>query len=152
VSLDIIGDGPARGELNDLATTLGISGRVRFLGELPQPALAEHYRAATALVVPSTGEGLGLVAVEAMMCRTPVVAFESGGLVDVVQHDRTGILVPAGDVAALAKALDDLLARPDRGAALGEAGRMYVLSTFAPESAAQRYADVYRSALAAVAT
>ena len=152
VSLDVIGDGPARTQLNELATSLGIASRVRFLGELPQPALADHYRAATALVVPSTGEGLGLVAVEAMMCKTPVVAFDSGGLVDVVQHDRTGILVPPGDVAALAKALDDLLARPDRGAALGEAGRMYALSAFAPESAAQRYADVYRSALATVAT
>lgn len=152
VSLDVIGEGPARAQLNGLATSLGITSRVRFLGELPQPALVEHYRSATALVVPSTGEGLGLVAVEAMMCKTPVVAFDSGGLVDVVQHDRTGILVPPGDVAALAKALDDLLARPDRGAALGEAGRMYALSAFAPESAAQRYADVYRSALATVAT
>jgi len=152
VSLDVIGDGPSRAQLNELATSLGIAGRVRFLGEMPQPALVDHYRSATALVVPSTGEGLGLVAVEAMMCKTPVVAFESGGLVDVVQHDRTGILVPAGDVTALAKALDDLLARPDRGAALGEAGRMYALSAFAPESAAQRYADVYRSALGAVTT
>jgi glycosyltransferase involved in cell wall biosynthesis len=152
VSLDVIGDGPARTQLNELATSLGITSRVRFLGELPQPALVDHYRSATALVVPSTGEGLGLVAVEAMMCKTPVVAFDSGGLVDVVQHDRTGILVPPGDVPALARALDDLLARPDRGAALGEAGRMYALSAFAPESAAQRYADVYRSALATVAT
>jgi len=148
VTLDVIGDGPARTELVELTTALGISGRVRWLGALPQPELVTHYRSAAALVVPSTGEGLGLVAVEALMCRTPVVAYDSGGLVDVVQHDRTGILVPPGDVTALAAALDALLARPDRGASLAEAGRMYVLSAFAPESAAQRYADVYRSALA----
>ena len=149
VTLDVVGDGPARGSLGELATALGLDGRVRWLGSLPQPELVPLYRSAAALVVPSTGEGLGLVAVEAMMCRTPVVAYDSGGLVDVVQHDRTGILVPPGDVGALAAAIDGLLARTDRGASLAEAGRMYVLSTFAPESSAQRYASVYRSALAA---
>lgn len=149
VNLDIVGDGPSRAALTELATALGISGRVRWHGTLAQPQLADFYRSAAALVVPSTGEGLGLVAVEAMMCKTPVVAYDSGGLVDVVQHDRTGLLVPPGDVNALAAALDGLLARGDRGASLAEAGRMYVLSTFAPESSAQRYASVYRSALAA---
>jgi glycosyltransferase involved in cell wall biosynthesis len=147
VNLDVIGDGPSRSALGELATSLGVSGRVRWHGTLAQPQLADFYRSAAALVVPSTGEGLGLVAVEAMMCRTPVVAYDSGGLVDVVQHDRTGILVRPGDVKGLAAAVDALLARTDRGASLAEAGRMYVLSNFAPESSAQRYAEVYRTAL-----
>ena len=145
VSLDVVGDGALATELADRARTLGIGDRVQWLGHLPQPRLVELYRRATALVVPSTDEGLGLVAVEAQLCETPVVGFESGGLTDTVQHDRTGILVPPGSVDALAAALDDLLDRPDRGSDLGRAGRMVALAGFAPESAARRYAGIYRS-------
>jgi glycosyltransferase involved in cell wall biosynthesis len=145
VSLDVVGDGALGSELADRARTLGIADRVQWLGRLPQPRLVELYRRATALVVPSTDEGLGLVAVEAQLCETPVVAFESGGLTDTVQHDRTGILVPPGDVDALAAALDGLLDHPDRGSDLGRAGRMVALAGFAPESAARRYAEIYRS-------
>ncbi|HEX3158072.1 MAG TPA: glycosyltransferase, partial [Gemmatimonadaceae bacterium] len=96
---------------------------------------------------PSTDEGLGLVAVEAMLCETPVIAYASGGLPDVVHHERTGLLVPPGDVDALGAAIRDLLGRADRGAALGQAGRLFALGTFAPESVARRYATLYRSAL-----
>ena len=145
VSLDVVGDGALATELAERARTLGIGDRVQWLGHLPQPRLVELYRRATALVVPSTDEGLGLVAVEAQLCETPVVGFESGGLTDTVQHDRTGILVPPGNVDALAAALDDLLDRPDRGSDLGRAGRMVALAGFAPESAARRYAGIYRS-------
>ena len=146
-SLDVIGDGPEGAALRRQAEQLGIADRVRWIGAQPQPQLVEHYRRAAALVVPSVDEGLGLVAVEAMLCETPVVAFDSGGLRDVVQHDRTGLLVPARAPRALATALDSLLADPERGAELGAAGRLYALGTFAPESVARRYADVYRIAL-----
>jgi glycosyltransferase involved in cell wall biosynthesis len=148
VSLDIVGDGDDRDALREISGALGLAERVRWHGALSQPRLVEFYRTATALVVPSVGEGLGLVAVEAQLCEAPVVAFESGGLPDVVQHDRTGILVPEVDAGALAAAIVSLLQRPDRGAALGAAGRMHALATFAPESVARRYADIYRSAIA----
>jgi glycosyltransferase involved in cell wall biosynthesis len=108
----------------------------------------EFYRSAAALVVPSVGEGLGLVAVEAQLCETPVIAFDSGGLPDVVQHDRTGVLVNTVDAGALAAALVSLLSRDDRGASLGAAGRLHAIATFAPESVARRYADTYRLAIA----
>lgn len=152
VGLDIVGDGMDRQKLQDLARALDLSDRVTWHGVVPQHALAEYYRRATALVVPSVGEGLGLVAVEAQLCETPVVAFESGGLPDIVQHDRTGILVPEVDAGALAAALVSLLERDDRGAALGAAGRLHALATFAPESVARRYADIYRAAIAASPT
>jgi glycosyltransferase involved in cell wall biosynthesis len=147
-SLDVIGDGDDKQGLQDLAGALGIGDRVRWHGALPQPQLANFYRGATALVVPSVGEGLGLVAVEAQLCDTPVIAFDSGGLPDIVQHDRTGILVKELDAGALAAALVSLLERDDRGASLGAAGRLHALATFAPESVARRYADVYRTAIA----
>jgi glycosyltransferase involved in cell wall biosynthesis len=151
-SLDIIGDGPSRGALEALSRELGVGARVRWHGQLSQSELPGFYQSAAALVVPSAEEGLGLVAVEALLCETPVVAFDSGGLRDVIQHDRTGLLVPAGDRTALGRALDDLLGRDGRGSDLGKAGRLYALSAFAPESAARRYADIYRQVIGANAS
>lgn len=148
VTLDVVGDGDDRETLLELAGALGIADRVRWHHAVPQPKLAAFYQAAAALVVPSVNEGLGLVAVEAQLCETPVVAFDSGGLPDVIQHDRTGILVSDIDAAGLAAALISLLERDDRGASLGAAGRLHALATFAPESVARRYADTYRAAIA----
>jgi glycosyltransferase involved in cell wall biosynthesis len=148
VALDVVGDGEDRRALEETARALGVAERVTWHGALPQTRLADFYRKAAALVVPSVGEGLGLVAVEAQLCETPVVAFESGGLPDIVQHDRTGILVTSVDAGALAAALVSLLERADRGASLGAAGRLHALATFAPESVARRYADIYRNAIA----
>jgi glycosyltransferase involved in cell wall biosynthesis len=146
-SLDIVGDGPNREALKALAQQLGVASRIRWHGQVSQSELAPFYQRAAAVVIPSIDEGLGLVAVEALLCETPVVAFDSGGLRDVIQHEKTGLLVKPGDNAALAMALDDLLARDGRGSQLGRAGRLYALSAFAPESAARRYAGIYRQVL-----
>jgi glycosyltransferase involved in cell wall biosynthesis len=148
-TLDIVGDGPNRGNLEQLSQQLGIASRVRWHGQMLPADLPRMYQRASAVVMPSIDEGLGLVAVEALLCETPVVAFDSGGLRDVIQHDRTGILVKVGDRAALARALDDLLTRDGAGRDLGRAGRLYALSAFAPESAARRYAEIYRQVVGA---
>lgn len=151
-TLDVVGDGDERGSLERLAGELGVRDRVRFHGSQSQRELVTFYRSASALVVPSSDEGLGLVAVEAMLCETPVVAFESGGIPDVVQHERTGLLVSERSPDALADAIERMLARDDRGAALGAAGRLHAVSTFAPESVARRYLDIYRTAIATAPT
>src|SRR5882672_965859 len=151
-TLDIVGDGPNRESLKVLAQQLGIAPRIRWHGQLSQSELPPIYQRAAAVVLPSVDEGLGLVAVEALLCETPVVAFDSGGLRDVIQNEKTGLLVKPGDRAALAAALDDLLARDGRGSQLGKAGRLYALSAFAPESAARRYAEIYRQVLGANAS
>ncbi|MBA3646288.1 MAG: glycosyltransferase [Gemmatimonadaceae bacterium] len=143
-ALDVVGDGPARDTLQALAAELGVSGRIRWHGQLKQTELAAFYQKASALVVPSAKEGLGMVAIEALLCETPVVAFDSGGLRDIVQHDRTGVMVPPGDRKALASAVDGVFANEARARDLGKAGRLYALATFAPESAARKYADIYR--------
>ncbi|HEV7389471.1 MAG TPA: glycosyltransferase [Gemmatimonadaceae bacterium] len=150
--LDVVGDGPGRAALEQLAGNLGVDSRITWHGQLPQSALPALYQRAGAVVVPSVDEGLGLVAVEALLCETPVVAFDSGGLRDVIQHDKTGLLVKPGDRAALAAALDDLLSSDGRGRQLGRAGRLYALSAFAPESAARRYAEIYKQVLGAHAS
>jgi glycosyltransferase involved in cell wall biosynthesis len=147
LGLDVVGDGEERGALEALARSLGLDTRVIWHGAHPGPALPAFYRAAAALVVSSVDEGLGLVAVEAQLCETPVVAFASGGLIDVVEHGVTGLLVEQRDPSALAAAVASLLARPDRGAALGRAGRERALSQFDPAVAARRYVDIYRTAI-----
>ena len=144
-SLDVVGDGDGRAALESIARTLGVAGRVRWLGAQSQEQLVPLYRAATAVVIPSEGEGLGLVAVEAQLCETPVIAFRSGGLPDVVSDGATGLLTPPGDVGALAAAMDAVLARDDRGASLGRAGRDAALARFSPNVVASHYASIYES-------
>ena len=129
-----------------LAASLGVADRLRWHGQLPPARLAERYRATTAVVVPSVDEGLGLVAVEAQLSARPIVAFDSGGLRDVVVDGETGRLVPPRDADALARALDELLERPDRGAALGAAGRTRALERFSPDAVARRHIELYRAA------
>lgn len=147
VGLDVVGDGPDRASMESLAGSLGVSDRVQWHGAVKQHALPAMYQRALALVVPSAEEGLGLVAVEAQLSETPVIAFDSGGLPDVIQHDRTGVLVRDRTAGALAEGICALLARDDAGASLGAAGRLHALATFAPESVARRYADIYRSVI-----
>jgi glycosyltransferase involved in cell wall biosynthesis len=144
--IDVVGQGRDEAALRALAASLGIADRVRWHGSLPARALAARYREAAAVVMPSREEGLGMVAVEAQLSGTPVVAFASGGLTDVIEDGRTGLLVRAGDVAGLADALDRIAADPTLAAALGAAGRGSALARFAPRAAAARYAAIYESA------
>lgn len=146
-TLEVIGEGPDRAELVQLARGLGVAERVLWRGTLPQSDVAARIGAAALAMVPSIDEGLGLVAVEAQLCETPVVAFASGGLTDVIVDGRNGVLVPAGDIDALARATDSLLNDSRRRRALGSAGRQSALATFAPEVVAERYAAVYRAAI-----
>ena len=145
IGLDIVGDGPDRAALETRAQALGVAARVQFHGAVKQFALPAFYQRALALVVPSAEEGLGLVAVEAQLCETPVIAFDSGGLPDVIQNGRTGLLVGERTAGTLAAAVRTMLERDDLGAEFGAAGRLHALATFAPESVARRYADLYRT-------
>ena len=147
LSIDIIGDGPEGDNLRVLANSLGLRERVRWQSSMPQAALVDFYRGATAVVVPSVEEGLGLVAVEAHLCETAVVAFDSGGLRDVVIEGETGVLAREVSPDSLAASLNDLLQRPDKGASLGKVGRSRALERFAPDGVARRYAAIYREAI-----
>ncbi len=145
--LHVVGDGPDAAALKERAASLGISDRVCWHGALPQPDLVAHYQRASVLVIPSREEGLGLVAVEAQLCGTPVVAYADGGLIDVVRVDHGGTLVSVGDVPALGRAIARLLADESLARTLGAQGREDMLSRFAPESVAARYLSHYRDAI-----
>jgi D-inositol-3-phosphate glycosyltransferase len=98
--------------LAELAAALGLSGIVRLEPPCPQPELAEWYRAATVVMVPSRSESFGLVAVEAQACGTPVVAASVGGLRTAVRDGVSGVLVDSRDPAHYARAVQDLIAHP----------------------------------------
>jgi glycosyltransferase involved in cell wall biosynthesis len=103
-TLEIVGTGPERVPLSEQRDRLGLVAAVAFIEPLPRDALHERIAAAHALVVPSRHEGLGLVAVEALALRRPVIASRVGGLVEVVTPG-SGVLVPPEDASALAAAL-----------------------------------------------
>lgn len=147
VSLDVVGDGEERASLQTLAASLGVTTRVRWHGARRATELASFYRRAAAVVVPSADEGLGLVAVEAQLCETPVIAFSSGGVVDVVRDDETGVLVAERTAEALTAGIVRVLERPDRGASLGRAGAAIAADAFSPAHAARRYLAIYQQAL-----
>ena len=146
LTLDVIGDGPAHASLLALATSLGVADRVRWHGALPQPALVPFYQRTRAVVIPSREEGLGLVAVEAQLCGAPVVAYASGGLVDVVQPTCGGSLVPPGDLDALAAAVAQCVGSEQEADLRGHAGREGMLAQFSPEAVAVRYQQLYEKA------
>jgi glycosyltransferase involved in cell wall biosynthesis len=145
--LDVVGEGEDGANLKLLASQLGVSDRVVWHGQLSQDRLLHMYQKATAVVVPSVDEGLGLVAVEALLCESPVIAFKSGGLTDIIDHEKTGLLVPPGDTAALAGAMDRILLEHDLASLLASAGRQHALESFSPQSAAERYIAIYKEAI-----
>jgi D-inositol-3-phosphate glycosyltransferase len=100
--------------LRELAVSLGIERQVRFLPPQPGPALAQVFRAADVVAVPSYNESFGLVALEAQACGTPVVAAEVGGLPVAVPHGVSGLLVPSHGAGEWADALAAIALRPDR--------------------------------------
>src|SRR5262249_45611647 len=105
----VIGDGPFEAPLRRAAETLGVAGSVDFLGFMPSAQKVRKLQEAWVVVQPSPKEGWGLTVIEAGACGTAVVAADSPGLRDSVRRDETGLLVPYGDDAALARALTRVL-------------------------------------------
>jgi glycosyltransferase involved in cell wall biosynthesis len=145
LTLDVAGEGSSGNELRALAAHVGVADAVRFLGRVA-PATAVYERA-LAVVVPSRGEGFGMVALEAMERSRAVVASTVGGLPELVRDPETGLLVPPDDVGALTAALTAVAADPARAAAMGAAGRRRALEEFPEERPAERLDALYRAAL-----
>ena len=145
--LALVGEGEEEAALRAQAQRLGLSESVDFLGAVAPGDLAPHYLAADVVVLPSRREGLGLVLVEALFCRRPVIATRVGGIPDVVADGQTGLLVPPDDPLALAEAIARLLNDPALAARLAAAGHEHVRQHFSGQVVAQRMVDVYRQVL-----
>ena len=105
VSFLVAGEGPDRESLETRVRELGIEDRVRFLGAQPRERVVELFRAADATILSSSWENFPHTVVEALAVGTPVLAMEAGGVAEVVRDGVNGLLVPAGDTAALADAV-----------------------------------------------
>jgi glycosyltransferase involved in cell wall biosynthesis len=135
----VIGQGELQASLKNLAVELGVSARVRFVGELSDQDVAALYRGCDVFVLPSRGqkqggqvggEGLGLVYLEAALAGKPVVGSTCGGAPEAIVDGRTGILVDATSIDDVARALLSLLNEPNFASAMGTAGRDWVSANF----------------------
>jgi glycosyltransferase involved in cell wall biosynthesis len=138
----LIGDGELRASLQALAARLGIAEQVLFAGLRPNAEL--YYPAMDLFVLPSIWEGLPTVVLESMASGVSVVASDIAGVRELVQAGATGWLAPPANPGALAKAILDALARPDKRAEFAERAAREVLPNYTLERVARGYEDLYR--------
>jgi len=134
---------PFSAQLKATARELGVAGRVLFTGF--RSDVPRLLAAADVYSMPSFEEPFGLVFLEAMAMKRPVVALDSGGTPEVVEHGKSGLLSPPGEVGALAENLRSLLRAPEMRARMGEYGRRQVEERFNPQRMASDAARVYSS-------
>jgi glycosyltransferase involved in cell wall biosynthesis len=153
VQLVITGDGHCRRPWEDLADKLGLRDSVRFAGFVSNQELSSLFRSCSIYVHPaiydSKGdtEGFGVVLVEALGNRKPVVASQVGGIVDVIKDGETGLLVPEKNPEAIAGAVLGLLDDPEYAQRLGEQGYIYARDYFDWERIMSQYEDIYQKCM-----
>lgn len=130
LQLAAVGDGDDRAWLEDLAEETGVERHVHFLSGLSYAELAACYAHCEMFALPSKGEGFGLVYLEAMACGKPVIGGAHGGAPEVIDDGKTGYLVPHGDAAQLATAIETLLADPALEQEMGRRGKQRVENEF----------------------
>lgn len=141
IELEIVvaGDGPERAALQELAERAGVSGHIRFLGDQSQEQVLELMKGCLFFVLASRAEGLPLVIAEAMACGKTVVATNVDGVPDIVEHARTGLLVPPENPQSLADALIALRENSAWRQDLAKAAKEWAVVQFSWESIADRY-------------
>jgi glycosyltransferase involved in cell wall biosynthesis len=140
VRVTIAGPGEPPGRMGD------VNGSAEWLGWLDADAKAKALREADVFLMPSTSEGLPVALLEAMAYGKPIVATRVGGIPDVLADGREGLLVPPGDVAALADAVGTLVADPQRALELGRAAKQRV-AELGPDTIAKRLDLVYQEVI-----
>jgi phosphatidylinositol alpha-1,6-mannosyltransferase len=148
-ALVIVGGGPYLNSLRRLAHSFGVAEHVVFTEGVPGDELPAHHAMADVFAMPCRTrgagldvEGLGIVFLEASATGVPVVAGNSGGAPETVRDGETGVLVDGWDVGAIAAAVSDLLADPDRAARMGAAGRRWIVEDWQWSGRAQRLAEL----------
>jgi L-malate glycosyltransferase len=142
VILVLVGAGTPPAEVEDAIAR----GRVLFAGA--QQNVVPWLAAADICILSSRSEGLSNAVMEYMAAARPVVASDVGGMAELIRHGRTGLLVPPGDAAALAAAVDALLDDPVRAAGMGRLGRERILAHYTPARQGDSVEELYRRLLA----
>jgi glycosyltransferase involved in cell wall biosynthesis len=146
-TLCLVGDGPDRDAIEQLASELGIVRDVLFVGY--QRDVAPYYAFFDALLLPSANEGTPVVAIEALAAERPVVATRVGGVPDVVDDNESGFLVAVGDIETTADRLEQLAGDPELRARMGKAGREHVVPRYRVERLIEDTDELYRELLTA---
>lgn len=145
IQLILAGKGPDRDQLEDITQQLGIGSNVNFLGPVSDERIAQEINQSTMILVPSRHkECFGLVALQGMQMGRPVVAARSGGMVEVVSHGETGLVVDQDNVPALAQAMEHLLTNPGLAQKMGQAGRERAIKLFSLEKMLDSYENLYQ--------
>ncbi|HKP81861.1 MAG TPA: glycosyltransferase family 4 protein [Pyrinomonadaceae bacterium] len=145
ISVGSTSDARWTAELKREAEALGVADHFHLLGS--QPNVVDFLRACDIFVFPSLYEGLGIALIEAMAAGCVCVATNTGPIPEVVQDGKDGVLVPAADAEALARAICDLLGDPARRSQLGTAAKQTAFSKFQPKEQAERLTRVYESVI-----
>jgi colanic acid/amylovoran biosynthesis glycosyltransferase len=143
VRLVVAGDGAGRAETAALAASLGVAGRVALLDEQPRARVAELLNGCALFVLPSRAESFGIALVEAMACGRPVVGTRVGGIPEIVHDGVDGLLVPPDDPAAMACAIELLLADAPAAERMGARARETVRLRFQAAHAGAAYAALF---------
>lgn len=149
--LNIIGSGPEMEMLQKLTRERGIETKVNFLGMVSSKDLDYYYRNADIFVLPAVidskgdTEGLGVVLIEALTYKLPVIASSVGGIVDIIKDNETGLLVPEKDIDALSNAMLKLLTETDFAKQLAENGYQYVNKVFNWDSITDQIINLFNS-------
>lgn len=141
VRLVIVGEGPLERELRDLVRRRSLGDRVQFLGF--RRDVADIVAAADAFCLSSIWEGVPLAVQEAILLGVPVVSTEVGGMNEIVVNDRSGKLVPAGDAAALAAAIQALCSSSDERLRLAAQARADLAARFSTDAMLERLTELY---------
>lgn len=145
--LHIYGSGPLQETIETLIHGLSLRNRITIHAPVSQSELRVEYNRAGMVVLNSYQEGFGLALSEAMMCGAPVIGTNSGGIVDIVKNNQTGLLVELDNSAALADAMMQLLTDEALRTRLADAGHEYATITYGSGPLAKRYADIVKSAV-----
>lgn len=138
----LVGEGPQREKWTRLVGELGIASRVAFVGA--QTDMPRVYQNMSIFVLPSFNEGMPMTVLEAMAAGVPVVATKVGSIPQVIQHERTGLLIEKCDTNGVQSAIERLLGEPEFGLALGRRARSFVENQASAEKTADQYICHYQ--------
>lgn len=143
--LVMVGEGPERMAAVGVAKQLGISDRIKYLGNYEN--IESILPCADLVIQPSEHESFGLVPLEAMACKVPVVATASGGIIEVIEHGVSGYLCEVGDIEHMAQCAVQVLSNPAHAEAMGLRGQARALSGFRRDDIVAQYEAVYEEVL-----
>jgi len=141
LQLLVVGAGAELSHLEALTAELNLQDQVRFTG--PRRDVERLLKMATVFVQPSRWEGLPLSALEAMAAGLPIVATRTTGLIDLIEHDKTGLLVPVDNVDELATAIKSVISHPAKVAQLGQAAQEHVHEHFSVDKMVKAYTELF---------